>query len=316
MIRELSDGDPAPLRKQQPKYVKLAMYESKYGFFLQPVCLLTLQKVEINRVQIPKKNRTLLENTFGGEETWQVQVWESAEGYDSPTPTWMVTFDPDTTYEEAKKVAEEVREMYEHWDDTEEIAQFFRMADTRISLPPKRPPLEQLAKEDPQAAQAASRIYEIHREERAARFKVLSVVLPKTVELAEKAEQETDPEIRQQLEGESLEAYFSENAPGWPPFIFKGWQKLNPIGLKWIQWLYVWQSRRMKSRVEINAADYELAFNWRWKDYYLLTAEQLKDEIQKETKQLLSPDAIKKRRERLGFTTQRTPGPPPNQPSQ
>ena len=59
--------------------------------------------------------------------------------------------------------------------------------------------------------------------------------------------------------------------------------------------------------------DYELAFNWRWKRYYSLTAEELKGEILKETKQLLSAEAIKKRRERLGFTTQRPPGPPPKQ---
>jgi hypothetical protein len=32
MIREISDGDPAPLLWQVPKYVKLAMYEGKYDF--------------------------------------------------------------------------------------------------------------------------------------------------------------------------------------------------------------------------------------------------------------------------------------------
>ena len=55
MICELSDGDRAPLRRQVPKYAKLAMYEGKYGFFLQPVCVITSQKVEINRIRIPVK---------------------------------------------------------------------------------------------------------------------------------------------------------------------------------------------------------------------------------------------------------------------
>jgi hypothetical protein len=67
----------------------------------------------------------------------------------------------------------------------------------------------------------------------------------------------------------------------------------------------------MKKRKEIDPIDYELAFNWRWKEYYLLTAEQLKDEVFKETKQLLSAEGIKKRRERLGLSTKRPPGPPP-----
>ena len=30
---------------------------------------------------LPLKKRTLLENVYGGKETWQVQVWEYAEGY-------------------------------------------------------------------------------------------------------------------------------------------------------------------------------------------------------------------------------------------
>lgn len=46
--------------------------------------------------------------------------------------------------------------------------------------------------------------------------------------------------------------------------------------------------------------------------YYALTAEELKDAVLKETKQLLSVEAIKKRRERLGLTTTRAPGPKSN----
>jgi hypothetical protein len=310
MIRELSDAEPTPLKRQVPKYVKLAMLEGKYGFLLQPVCVITGQKVEINRVRIPKKNRTMLEAAFGGEETWQVQVWEYAEGYDSETPTWMITFDPETTYEEAQREANKVREMYGDWENAEQMAQFFRPAEPRISLLPIKPPVD-VARENPQLAVELNREYEIHREERAARFRVLSVILPKTVELAERAEQTPDAEIRRQLEAESLEAYFAENAPGWSPFIFKAWQHLNPIGLKWMQWLYIWNSRQMKRRKEINVADYEMAFNWRWKQYYQLTAEELRDAVKNETRQLLNVEALKKRRERLGLTTQRPTGPPP-----
>ena len=311
MIREVSDGDPAPLQRQVPKYVKLAMYEGKYGFLLRPVCVLTAQKVEIKRVRIPQERRTPLENLFGGQETWQVQVWEYAEGYDSPTPTWVITLDPESTYKEAEEDGKRVRTMYGDWQNVERLAQKFRSADPRVSLWPQKPP-SALAKENPQLAEEAQRRYEIHREERSARFKVLSAILPKAVELAEQAEQTADSETKRELERESLEAYFAENAPGWSPIIFKAWQHLNPIALKWMQWLYVWNSRQMKRRKEINGIDYELAFNWRWNKYYSLTAEELRDEVFKATKQLLSADAIKKRRERLGLTTIRQPGPKPN----
>ena len=311
MICELSDGDPAPHRRQVPKYVKLAMYEGKYGFFLQPVCVITSQKVEINRIRIPVKKRTLLENVYGGKETWQVQMWEYAEGYDSETPTWMMTFDPETTYQEAEKKAAEVRNMYENWEKEPWVSEVVRIADPLMRVLPKKPPLE-VANENPQMAQELNRRYEILRDERSARFKVISAILPKTVELAEKAEQAADADVRQQLEKESLEAYFAENAPGWPPILFKAWQHLNPIGFKWMQWLYVWNSRQMKRRKKINVIDYELAFNWRWKDYYSLTADELKNAVFKVTKQLLSADAIKKRRERLGLTTIRQTGPRPN----
>jgi hypothetical protein len=287
------------------------MFEGKYGFLLQPVCIITGQKVEINRITIPKKDRTILERVFGGQETWQVQVWEYAEGYDSKTPTWMITFDPETTYEEAEKEAAGVRKMYGDWDHTERLAQMFRPADPRVSLPPQKPAFE-VARENPELAKELNRRFVILGEERSARFKVLSAILPKTVELAEKAEQVADAEIKKQLELESLEAYFSENAPGWSPIVFKAWQHLNPIGFKWMQWLYVWNSRQMKHRKEINEIDYELAFNWRWEGYYSLTADELKDAVFKATKQILSADAIKKRRERLGLTTIRQPGPRPN----
>jgi hypothetical protein len=311
MICEISDGDPGPLQREVPKYVKLAMYEGKYGFLLMPQCLITSQKVEINRTVIPDKERTHLEYLYCGMETWQVQVWEYAEGYAPETPTWMMTFDPETTYEEAQRHASSVVEMYGNWEQTEKLAQAFRPADPRVSLPPQKP-VFQVFKENPELAKKLNREYVIEAEERSARFKVLGSILPKTVELAEKAELATDAESRNKLEQESLEAFFAENAPGWPEIVFKAWQHLNPIGFKWMQWLYVWNSRRMKHRKEINAIDYELAFNWSWNRYYSMTAEELKQAVCKATKQVLSADAIKKRRERLELTTSRDPGPRPN----
>jgi hypothetical protein len=78
-----------------------------------------------------------------------------------------------------------------------------------------------------------------------------------------------------------------------------------------MKWLYVWSSKQQKRPKQMNEVDYELAVNWSWKGCFLLTAEQLKDAVFKNTKQLLSADAIKQRRVRLGLTTLRSPGPEP-----
>ena len=193
------------------------------------------------------------------------------------------------------------------------LAQCFRMGEPLVRLAPKKPvlfPGKELSTEEMRML----RKYEIEREARGARFKVLKTVCPRTAELTEEAECSVDPETRRRLEAESLEAFFAENAPGWPAWIFKAWQHLNPIGLEWMKWLYVWSSKQRRRPKEVNEVDYELAFNWMWKGYYSLTAEELAQEVFKQTKQLLSPEAIKKRRERLGLTTQRPPGPPSKEP--
>ena len=63
---------------------------------------------------------------------------------------------------------------------------------------------------------------------------------------------------------------------------------------------------------EVDDINYELAFNWLRRKYNLLTAEELSDSILVATLQRLMPGALKKRRERLGLTTKRQPGPRPN----
>ena len=286
------------------------MYEGKYGFGLVPECVITGEKVEIKQIRIPLRKRRFMEFLFGGRECWQVQVWEFAEGYATKRPTWCITLDPDCSCQEAEKKAAEVREMYREWKMGKEAPPFIRMAEPLVSLPPKRPVLV-VGKELSAEERGMLREYEIKREERAARFKVLVTICPKTAELTEQAELSGDPETKRRLEEESLEAFFAENAPGWPALIFKAWQRLNPIGLSWMNWLYIWSSKRRKRPEEVNEVDYELAFNWMWKRYFLLTAEELKDAIYKSTNHVLSADAITKRRVRLGLTTLRPTGPKP-----
>lgn len=54
-----------------------------------------------------------------------------------------------------------------------------------------------------------------------------------------------------------------------------------------------------------------VAFNWLRQKYNLLTAEELSDAMLVMVGQRLTPETLKKRRERLGLTTKRPPGPPP-----
>jgi len=65
-------------------------------------------------------------------------------------------------------------------------------------------------------------------------------------------------------------------------------------------------------KLEIDPIKHELAFNWLRRKYNLLTAEELSDAILLATLQRVMPDTLKKRRERLGLTTKRKPGPKPN----
>ena len=173
MICELSDGDPVELSRAVPKYVKLEMYEGKYGFLLQPVCLITRQKVEINRVRIPEKRAPRSNWHLAVRKRGRCRSGNMLRVLIARRQLRLITFDPETTYQEAQKHAASVVKMYENWEEGDEFAQFIRMAEPRISILPQKPSI-QVAKENPQLAQEIHRWYEIAREERSARFKVLS----------------------------------------------------------------------------------------------------------------------------------------------
>jgi len=64
-------------------------------------------------------------------------------------------------------------------------------------------------------------------------------------------------------------------------------------------------------RRTIDPINHELALNWLRQHYNLLTAKELSVSIFKRIRRWLTPEALKRRRERLGLTTKRPPGPPP-----
>jgi hypothetical protein len=70
MICEISDDRRWWKFEPVPKWVKAAMYEGKYGFGLQPECVITGQKVEIKRIRLPLRKRSLMELFFGVRQCW------------------------------------------------------------------------------------------------------------------------------------------------------------------------------------------------------------------------------------------------------
>jgi len=135
-----------------------------------------------------------------------------------------------------------------------------------------------------------------------ARLKVLAGLHPKTVNLVRQADAAKSPEERRKLEREAVDAYFAELAHSWMEDEVLAWQRNNPIGR-------VFQEPERT----IDPINYELAFRWLRRKYNLLTAEELSDMILIATGQRLMPEVLKKRRERLGLTTKRPPGPRPRE---
>ena len=144
-----------------------------------------------------------------------------------------------------------------------------------------------------------------------ARLKVLAGLQPKTVELIKIADATQDPVKRQKVEREAVQSYFAELAHYWTEEEILAWQRSNPVGTGW---LCEFGSVMHEPRKTIDPVNHELALNWLRRSYNLMTAEALSHSIFKKILIWLTPAALKKRRERLGLTTRRPPGPPPKQP--
>ena len=106
-----------------------------------------------------------------------------------------------------------------------------------------------------------------------------------------------------------MQTYFVELAHDWTEEEVKAWQRSNPLGTEWL--CEFGRVRKEPHRV-IDQINYELAFNWLRRKYNLLTSEELSDSVLAATGQSIPSGTLKKKRERLGLTTKRPPGPKPN----
>jgi hypothetical protein len=143
-----------------------------------------------------------------------------------------------------------------------------------------------------------------------ARLKVLAGLQPKTVDLIRRFDAAKEPGERLKLERETVQSYFAELANEWTEDEVLAWQRNNPVGTTW---LCEFGRVMAEPEREIDPINHELAFNWLRRKYHLLTAAELSDAILVATGQRVASGTLKKRRERLGLTTDRPPGPPPNE---
>ena len=147
--------------------------------------------------------------------------------------------------------------------------------------------------------------YDVYR----ARLKVMGELQPKTVELIKIANSIKDPLKRQMVEREAVKSYFAELAHYWTEDEVVAWlRSSNPVGTGGIcEFAEVYHEPRRT----IDPVNHELALNWLRERYNLLTAKELSESIFKKILRWFTPDAIKKRRDWLGLTGKRPPGPRP-----
>jgi hypothetical protein len=145
-----------------------------------------------------------------------------------------------------------------------------------------------------------------------ARLKVMEELQPKTVALLKIANCTKDPEKRKIAEREAVQSYLAELTHYFTKDEIMAWQRTNPLGISWMR-----EAAEVfdNTRKTIDPVNHELALNWLRDKYNQLTARELSETIFQRLRRWfnldrLTPDAIKKRRERLGLTTKRKPGSP------
>jgi hypothetical protein len=235
------------------------------------------------------------------EEVWAVMQWTRFE--DGHEEQGSISHLRRASEDDAKAAMKRMSDFYSmSKDDLLALSKCFNATEDDLAYIESRYPNYQSPPANPGAIDEAD-LY-------SARLKVLAGLHPKTVGLIKQADETKDPQQRQILERQAVAAYYAELAHHWTEDEVLAWQRSNPIGTQWMcEFARVFQ----EPELEVNPINYELAFNWLRKKYNLLTEEELSDAILIRTGQRLMPGTLKKRRERLGLTTKRQPGPRPNE---
>ena len=238
---------------------------------------------------------------FGENEIWVVARWRRYE--DGREEAMNINYlDPGATETEARTSFDDMVSFANlSKAELEGLSRCFEATEEDLAYIEERFPDVKHGPPDPKSTDE----YDLYQ----ARLKVMAGMQPKTVELIHQADATDDPQKREKIEREAVQAYFADMAHYWTEDLVKEWQRSNPIGTEWMcEFARAWQEPKR----ELDPINYELALNWLRRKYNLLTAEELSDAILVMTGQRLAPGALKKRRERLGLTTKRQPGPRSN----
>lgn len=244
---------------------------------------------------------SLLSHCARDEDVWTLMSWKRFDdGHEEPG--LMEYLFAGASEDDARKaMASMIRFHRMSKEDLEALGQCFEQKEEDLAYLEDRFPNFQGPKTGPGAI-GENDVYQ-------ARLKVLAGLQPKTVSLIQQADATDDPKERGNLEKQAVSAYFAELAQDWTEDEVLAWQRNNPIGT---EWMCEYASVLKEPARSLDTINYELALNWLRRNYNLLTAEELSRMILVRTGQRLTAGTLKKRRERLGLTTTRPPGPRPN----
>lgn len=235
------------------------------------------------------------------EEVWAVMQWYRFE--DGHEEQGNINFlRPECTEEEVRKSMENMERFASQTrEQLLDLTECFQATDDDHAYIEENYPNYQ-SEPNP----SASDDYDVYH----ARLKVMGELQPKTVELIKIANATKDPVKRQIVEREAVKSYFAELAHYWTEAEVVAWlRSSNPVGTGG---MCEFTSVYHEPRRTIDPVNHELALNWLRQRYNLQTAKELSESIFKRILRWLTPEALKKRRERLGLTTKRPPGPREN----
>ncbi len=238
---------------------------------------------------------------MGEREIWVIATWRRYED-GSDEKLGLDFLDPEATEADARKVFDNAVSFQNlSKKELEELSGLFEAKPEDLAYVEERFPNFQTAASSANSIEDSD-LYQ-------ARLKVLAGFQPKTVELILRAEATADPQAREIIERQAVQAYFGDMAQEWTEEEVMAWQRSNPVGTEWMcHFARVFHEPERR----IDPVNHELALNWLRRKYNLLTAEELSDAILVATGQRVMPATLKKKRERLGLTTKRPPGPRPN----
>jgi len=292
-----------------PPFENVRLVECRDYMALVPVCayrqFFGYGKIRVGDIPVDPKEgmaAVLLANLPRDEEAWAVMEWKRFEdGHEEPG--LMEYICEGATEKDARKAMADMMWFKRHTkEEVLALMQCFKATEEDYAYVESHYPNFQSPATGPGATEANA-LYQ-------ARLRVLGGLQPKTGNLDHQADSVEDPHKRQKLEREAVDAYFAELGQDWTEDQVMAWQSNNPVGTEWMcEFVRVLQEPERR----VDEINYDLAFNWLRRKYNLLTAEELSDMILVATGQRLMPGALKKRRERLGLTTKRPPGPPPRE---